>query len=260
MEFGICTSLDNAATLRSTGWDYVEESVQSLLKGQAPDEQWEGLARARSSPLPVPAANLLVPAALKITGPGVDSEALTQYIARVTARAKRVGIEILVFGSGGARNVPEGFDRGQAAKQIKAFLRTCSAAAAKDGVTIVVEPLNRKECNIINSVAEAMQYVSAVAHPNIRCLVDTYHLWLEDEPLENVQRAIGQIAHVHVADREGRVAPGESGKEDYRPLFRILKRGGYDRRISVEGNFPEPAIRERGARVLDYLKRQWQEA
>ena len=51
--------------------------------------------------------------------------------------------------------------------------------AASHGVLIVAEPLNRGECNIINTVAEAMEYVQAVNHPNFNCLVDSYHLWLE---------------------------------------------------------------------------------
>ena len=78
--------------------------------------------------------------------------------------------------------------------------------------------------------------------------------------LENVASAVRWIKHVHVADKEGRVPPGESGTADYRPLFRILKAGGYDSLISVEANFPEPDIRAKGAKVLDFLKRQWQEA
>src|SRR5438067_348962 len=68
-------------------------------------------------------------------------------------------------------------------------------------------------------------------------LVDSYHLWAEDEPLENVERAMKHIRHVHVADRAGRVAPGVSGvaaENDYCDLFRLLKSGGYDQTISVE--------------------------
>jgi sugar phosphate isomerase/epimerase len=128
------------------------------------------------------------------------------------------------------------------------------------GVTIVVEPLNRRECNIINSVADAMDVVGSVAHPGLACLLDSYHSWVEDEPLDRIAGAVRWIKHVHVADKDGRVPPGESGTSDYRPLLRILKEGGYDGMISVEGNFPEADIRRNGAKVLEFLKRQWQEA
>ena len=154
--------------------------------------------------------------------------------------------------------MPEGFDRTAARDQIIEFLRRCAPVAERCGVTITIEPLNRQECNIINSVAEAMEYVNTVKHPHIACLVDTFHLWLEDEPLGHLRDAMGQIRHVHLADRDGRVAPGESGKADYRPVFSILKAGGYDGLISVEANFPDLA--GRGPAVLAFIRQQWAEA
>ena len=124
---------------------------------------------------------------------------------------------------------------------------------------IVLEPLNKGECNIINSVAEGMEYVRAVNNPAFQCLVDSYHFWLEDEPLENLRRAMPSIKHVHLADKEGRVAPGLSGKADYRPFFRVLKQGGYDSTISFEGA-DMPDFEVTAPKVLEFIKRQWSEA
>src|SRR5207237_9062708 len=141
----------------------------------------------------------------KITGPEANMERLRDYMTRVTRRASKVGTKILVFGSAGARQIPDGFDRGKAKEQIIAFAKMSAELAGKHGVTIVAEPLNRKESNVINSVAEGMEHVSAVNHPNFKCLVDSYHFWLEQEPLENLRNAMPHIAHVHLADTEGRV-------------------------------------------------------
>ncbi|MGH7215036.1 MAG: sugar phosphate isomerase/epimerase family protein [Tepidisphaeraceae bacterium] len=256
--FGVCTSVDHAAVMKAGGWDFVEENVQTFLQGLAPDVQWTNDAKAKASPLPIPCAALLVPGSLKITGPSVDVAALTKYIGTVAARAQTCGLRKLVFGSGGARNVPEGWSRDEAREQVLAFLRMATPIAQRHSVTLVVEPLNRKECNIVNTVAEAMTYVREVDHPNVRCLVDSYHLWLEDEPLSNVKEAMPAIRHVHLADKDGRVAPGESGMSDYRPLFRVLKEGGYDAEVSVEAvNFDIP---KDGRRVLEFLKKQWSDA
>jgi D-psicose/D-tagatose/L-ribulose 3-epimerase len=257
MRFGICTTIEKSAAARDAGWDYIEESVQGLLQGLEPDERWTGPARAKASALPILAANMLVPAALKITGPDVDVEKLSSYMREVLRRADQMNIRTLVFGSGGARNVPDAFPCDTAAEQITEFVRTSASVAAECGVTIVIEPLHRGECNIINSVAEAMKYVVAVGHPNLRCLVDSYHSWVEDEPLDDVRLAMPSIQHVHVADKIGRVAPGESGQSDYRPLFRVLKDGGYDGLISVEASFDVPVS---GKRVLEFLRKQWNDA
>lgn len=258
MRFGICTTIENSAAARVAGWDFIEESVQGLLKGLEPDNQWTGPDRAASSALPVLAANMLVPGPLKITGPDVNKEKLAEYIRTVLRRAEKLNIRTLVFGSGGARHVPDGFPRDTAAEQIAEFVRTSAAGAAEYGVTIVVEPLHRGECNIINSVAEAMKYVAAVGHPNLKCLVDSYHFWMENEPLENLRNAMPRIAHVHIADKVRRTPPGESGQADYRPFFRVLKDGGYDGLVSVEATSFD--IASSGPRVLEFLRKQWNEA
>src|SRR5205814_709414 len=116
------------------------------------------------------------------------------------------------------------------------------------------------ECNIVNTIAQAADYVRTVNHPNFRILLDTYHFWLENDSPQILIDALPLIAHVHVADKDGRLPPGESGKSNYRPLFRILKQGGYDSTISVESDFPDDLIRRRGGKILEYLKHEWQES
>jgi sugar phosphate isomerase/epimerase len=175
-------------------------------------------------------------------------------MTRVIARATRCGTKMLVFGSGVAREVPAGFDRERARQQIVVFAEMSSQLAAENGVMLVVEPLNRGECNIINSIGEAMQYVRDVHHPNFRCLLDTYHFWLENDDTTSID--VSAIRHVHVADKEGRTPPGESGTSDYRPLFAILKRAGYDGLISVEAGSWK-SLAEQAPRVLRFLKQQW---
>jgi sugar phosphate isomerase/epimerase len=259
MKFGICTPWTNAQSVAAAGWDYIEESVQAILQGTVDDANWTQAQKITASELPVPVANLLVPAAIKITGPAADLPTLQKYMTRVLSRAPGVGIKTLVFGSGGARNVPDGFDRVAALNQIIEFLRISAPIAARHGVTIVIEPLNRRECNIINSVEEAIVYIKTVNHPNVQCLVDSYHFWLENEPLESLENAMPWIRHVHLADTEGRVAPGQSGKADYLPFFRVLKNGGYDSLMSFEGtamlDFENTA-----PKVLAFIKKQWSEA
>jgi sugar phosphate isomerase/epimerase len=259
VQFGVCVPIEQSAIVAAMGFNYVEEVVGRLLQGEIDDEHWTGAKRAAGAALPLPAANALVPGTLKITGPDVSLEKLRAYIHRIVERTAQVGIKTLVFGSGVARNVPEGFDRKEARRQILDFLRTALPFCARRDIVMVCEPLNRGECNIINSVAEAMEYVWQVDHPNFQCLVDSYHLWLENEPLEHVKDAMPWIRHVHVSDTEGRRPPGLSGKNDYRPLFAELKRGGYAGTISIETINYAPILDE-AAQSLAFLKKQWNEA
>jgi sugar phosphate isomerase/epimerase len=251
MQYGICTSIASAHLVKETGWDYIEVPAKELLQQEV-----------ERSPLPVLAANLLVPPALKITGPDVRPDELFGHLSRVIDRASQLGVKVLVFGSGGARNVPEGFDRNEGIEQLFSFCRRAADMAAKANVLIALEHLNSGECNIVKSVVEATLCVDVVDKPSFGLLLDTYHYWVEDEPMPYVEVAakLRGFRHMHVADKDGRVPPGESKTSNYRPLFRILKSSGYDSRISVEGNFPDRLIRERGAQILDYLKREWQES
>jgi sugar phosphate isomerase/epimerase len=258
MQFGICTTIANASAAKSAGWDFIEENAQTYLAGQLEDDAWDAPARIAASALPVPSVNMLVPAALKIVGPQVDTSALERYISRALRRARALGVHICVFGSGGARAVPEYFDRAQARDQIIRFLKYAAPIAADSGVTIAIEALNRKECNIINTFPEAAQLAAEVAHPACQCVFDTYHFWAESEPLDHVRQHAPQITHVHVADLKNRAAPGESGLDDYRPLLEILKAIRYDKRISVEA--VDFDIAAAGSRVLDFLRDAWQRA
>jgi sugar phosphate isomerase/epimerase len=254
MEFGVCTSVDNAPAVKAAGWDYVEDSVQSLLQGLTPDADWQGLRRVQDAPLPVPTCNLLVPASLKITGPDASPPQLRAYLDTVLRRAAQCRIEILVFGSGGARQIPDGFDRNTARNQLLDFLRTAGELAARHNVTVVIEPLNRKECNVLNTVEECAGYVRQTGLPHVQCLVDSFHFWENAEPLDTLAAAMPHIHHVHVANRTTRTAPSMDGS-DYQAFFRVLKQAGYNRRISVEA--VDFDLSAGASRPLTFLKARW---
>jgi sugar phosphate isomerase/epimerase len=256
--FGLCTAIKDAKVLADAGFDYVEPSVQQYLRGETADDDYE---REASDVLPAPACNMLVPGHLKVTGPERDASKLETYMERVLRRAGEAKVETLVFGSGAARMIPDGFDRDEARSQILGFLRLIGPIAQRHGVVVVIEPLNRGECNVLNGVAESMTYVREVDHPHVKCLVDSYHHWLEKEPIGDIADAGGDIAHVHVADEHGRRVPGKGtapNPASYEDFFRPLKHNGYDGRISIEGNWQQDA--EALGEALDLIRRAWDAA
>jgi sugar phosphate isomerase/epimerase len=236
MRFGVCIPIDRAPEAAAAGWEFVEEIVTRFLDASIPDAQWRGVEQAKQSPLPILAANRLVPATLKVTGPEVNREALRTYLQTVIHRAGAVGMKYLVFGSGPARRVPDGFDRSRARDQMLDFIRIATGFCSQCGVTLVAEHLYKKETNIMNSLAEAMEYVKAINHPNFQCLVDSHHFWAEHEPMADLDAAMPWIKHVHVSDIIGRGAPGETNDHDYRSFFAALHRGNYDAAITVESD------------------------
>jgi sugar phosphate isomerase/epimerase len=257
LKFGLNVPVEQAGAAARAGWDFTEDVVVDLLQAEVSDAAWRGIERARRSPLPIPAANRLLPPTLKVTGPNVDLATLRRYMSIIARRAQAIGMHILVFGSGPARSVPEGFDRARARDQILDFCRMAADLCGERDVTLVVEPMHRGESNIINGVGEATEYVRAVNHPNLQCLADSYHSWLEHEPIGDIERAMRSIRHVHVADVEGRRSPGETGKHDYRGFFAALRRGGYEGVITVESTDLQQ-LPDGAARVLEFLRAQWE--
>ena len=186
--------------------------------------------------MPTPAANLFVPQAIKVVGPDIHVEQQTAHVKKVMARLSKMGVQVLVFGSGGARRVPDGFSKDEAWTQLVDFSRRAADEAKTVGITVTIEPLRTQETNIINSAAEGLKLVEAVNHPNFQLMIDFYHLASEKEDPSIVVRAKDHLRHLHVANPNGRVFPQAWDEFDYAPFFAALKTIGYDKRISMEGS------------------------
>ena len=235
VKVGYCTSLKNVDAAKAAGFDYVEVSATEVAAMSDADFD-AAAAHARRVGMPTPAANLFVPQALKVVGPDINLEQQTAHVKKVMARLSRLGVEVLVFGSGGARRVPDGFDRAQAWTQLVDFSRRAADEAKPYGITVAIEPLRKQETNIVNTAAEGLDLVNAVNHPSFQLMIDFYHLASEHEDPAIVLKAKDHLRHLHVANPNGRVFPQKWDEFDYAPFFDNLKAIGYDRRISMEGS------------------------
>lgn len=243
MQFGVCGDPALAPVAAHAGFDYLEGSVGGLLKPREPESAFEAALKVlREAPLPCPALNGLMPGdQLKITGKTADLAQLRKYVATTLERAERAGVRIIVFGSGGARQVPEGFGLQDARDQLTAFCAMLGPIAQRHGVTIVVEPLNRAECNILNTVSECAILVRNVGHPAVRLLVDAYHFLRESDSYADIVASGDIVAHAHVATSPVRRAPAAEPC-DFAPFFQALARAGYNGRVSIEAGLREPAV------------------
>jgi sugar phosphate isomerase/epimerase len=240
MQFGVCGDFATAQAAADAAYDYAEWSVPNLLKPQESDDVFQAvLAEIRSAQLPYPVANGFVPGELKITGPDADLSVLQTFVTTAMQRAEVVGIDTIVFGSGGARQVPDGFDKQKATEQIIAFCQMVGPIAQRHGVTVAVEHLNESECNILNTLDECAAVVRAVDHPNIRLLVDGYHLMHDNGSYESIVEHGDLLTHAHIATVPNRKAPAAEAC-DFTAFFSALKRANYNGRISIEGKIPDP--------------------
>lgn len=134
---------------------------------------------------------------------------------------------------GGARRAPSGWPLARAFSQYVESLRICAPLARDHGVVLLVEPLNRGDCNVVNTLLEGVSAVARVADPNVRLLADIYHMRCNGESPDDIVKAGPWLAHVHVAEAGARTAPGVAG-DDFTPYFQALAEARYAGDLSIE--------------------------
>lgn len=260
MQYGVCIDPGMAPVVAAAGFDFIELNVQGHLRTL--DEELiflEELSRIKAAPLPAIAANSFLPSSLKITGPEpADWATLEAYVKRAFGRAQAAGVSTIVFGSGGARRIPDGFDRDKAWQQLVMFGKMTGKAARPHNITVVVEPLNetRGECNVLTTIGESAQYVRDVDHPNVMLLVDSYHWGLDNDSYDDLVGSTSLLRHVHIATIEHRLPPGFE-PANFSDFFRALQVGGYDGPISIEAKWDNvEAQAEKAYAALTNMVRQ----
>ena len=241
MKIGMCMFLwttrvtgEHEAILRdikATGFDGVEIPV---FEG-SPDDYRRlgdlldaiGLERTAVSAMGDPAMNLI----------GADAATRAAGIAHVTWAidcAAALGAGTLCgplhstlghfSGDGPTR---EEFERSIAAQ------RAIGAHAARRGVTIGLEALNRFECYLVNTMDALSAHVDAIGHPNIRAMYDTFHANIEEaDPIGAFTRNLKNIVHVHISEND-RGVPGR-GNIPWDETFAAIRASGYDGWLTIE--------------------------
>lgn len=256
MRFGCTTSeVGRIWPLAEIGYDYVELSARTLAP--LDDEHTFASIRERILAAPIRPEALcgFIPpyVGLRVVGPEVDRARLRGYVETVLGRASQIGTKVAVFGSGSSRMVPDGYPRAKALDQLRDFLATSAEMAAALGITLAIEVLNRGETNLVNTMDEALALVRDLGRPNLRTMVDYYHVLTDGQSLQQVQQAGSLLVHAHTSDA-GRQPPGTGGS-DQAAFLSALRSAGYDGRLSIECRFQD-FPREASA-ALAHLKDVW---
>jgi len=129
--------------------------------------------------------------------------------------------------------VVEGVGRERAMDWLVAALQECLEEAARRDVRLALEPLNRYETQLINTVAEGLNLIERVGADNFGLLLDTFHMNIEEPVIKESIRACGdRIFHFHVAD-SNRWYPG-AGHLDFECILDTLFATGYEGFVSGE--------------------------
>jgi sugar phosphate isomerase/epimerase len=251
MKIGVCTGVDNISIAEMIGFDYLEPAVSAVASMEEVDFE-KSVKLVEESNIKCEVFNIFFPGTIKLFSEDFSMEVIDEYVRKAFKRIKTLGAEIAVFGSGGARKIPEGMSDGFARTRMQDVLIFIGDIAKEFDINVAIEPLNTRETNNINSVADALELKKKIDHPNIKLLADFYHMRMEIEDMVILNEAALDIIHLHIANSNKRVYPRDAGEDAYEEFFEMLKTIGYSGRLSIEVSGGD--LKEDGPGALSLLR------
>lgn len=233
MRYGICTGIENAGLLASLGYDYIELSVTKTMQIE-PEALKTYRAGLGASGIAAETFNILFPKTMNLVDGSVSREELRAYLGQAMELIASFDGKVVVFGSGKCRTCPPEIKYIDAYQRLVEAFQVTGEAAAEHGIQVVIEPLSRKETNMICTVAEGALLQNDVARENVGLLADYFHVCANHDNVADIA-SIKEFGHIHIASGNGRRYPLPDDGEDYTGLFKALKAIGYDGRMSIEG-------------------------
>ena len=196
MKFGVCigTDIEKMKYIKSLGFDYAESHCQEIVR-----KDKEYLDAMKATGIPVIAANCFI--GMKVVGEEKDETKIKEYLETLFANASYLGLKHLVFGSSGARRIPDGMTLEEGRAEIVDFLKNLVAPLAeKYNLPVAIEPLRPEECNAINTVADGVEIAKRAGSPYIKVLADVAHMYVQNESMESLLEYKGMIIHAHTSN------------------------------------------------------------
>ncbi|MED4599130.1 sugar phosphate isomerase/epimerase [Paenibacillus validus] len=126
--------------------------------------------------------------------------------------------------------------------------------ASEWDVTLVIEPLNRYESCIVNTAEHALQFVQEVGHPNVKTLLDSYHMNVEEKDMETPFFTVkDHLEILHVAD-SNRQALGR-GHINFAPFVSGIQKAAFNGTVVVECCAPgaNPFQADKGHPAMEWI-------
>jgi sugar phosphate isomerase/epimerase len=126
-----------------------------------------------------------------------------------------------------------GVSRDQALGWLTEALEELAPRAQAHGVSLLFEPLNRYETNVLNNVEDSLAFLEQLRAQNVKLLCDLFHMNIEEVNIADALRRAGpRLGHVHFADSNRRAAG--FGHTDLVPLVQALRNINYTGYLSAE--------------------------
>ncbi len=158
------------------------------------------------------------------------------FIGAMVDLAGGFGVPAIVGSMQG--RVADGVSREEALAWLREELDQLGPRAHALEVPLLFEPLNRYETDLLNTVAETVEFLGTLRTRNVKLLLDLFHANIEEADMAAAIRQAGNyLGHVHFADSNRRAVG--LGHTDFSLIVAALRDVGYDGYLSAEV-FPLP--------------------
>jgi D-psicose/D-tagatose/L-ribulose 3-epimerase len=243
------------ADAKAAGFEYVDLAMQDVI-AKSPEDFTKLVNQLQTSGMRALAGYNSVPKMIKLVGPDVNKSWQEGHLTALIARASALKLTYLILNAGGSWQVPEGFSREEAFSQVADFCRRFADAAAKENITVLIEPLRSTDSNMLITIAEAVKLVETVKHPHFHLMVDYSFMMITKDDPAALLKAGKHLKHVHIANPTPtpRVYPMDESESDYAAFFRVLKQIDYRGGLSVHAGTKSFATE--APRAIAFLRRQ----
>ncbi len=253
IRFGVCASFDNIPDLIEAGYDYLEFGF-NVLVNMSEEDYKKALDTVKEHNFFAESFNGFFPGDMRLVGHEVDIDRIKAHCEKGLERAASLGGKVVVIGSGAARKVCACGNKEKAYEQFAEVLGLVGDLAKKYGITVVVEPLNTGETNLINTVAEGLELCKKVNRDNVKGLADFFHVYKSGESLDAIRNEGKNLGHLHLARaNDDRAMPYEEDIPTIKEWAKAVKESGYEGRLSLEGGY-KPEFKECIIRTRKIIK------
>jgi D-psicose/D-tagatose/L-ribulose 3-epimerase len=117
-------------------------------------------------------------------------------------------------------------------------LRGICHDAADFGLSVAIEPINRFETDMVNTVDDALRMVREIDHPAAKMMIDSFHMTIEESDLGAAIRAAGtDLIHVQVSENHRGVTG--TGLTPWTAFRDALREVGYTGSVVIESFTPD---------------------
>ncbi|MFN3308567.1 MAG: sugar phosphate isomerase/epimerase family protein [Anaerolineales bacterium] len=145
-------------------------------------------------------------------------------------------------------------DKASSLQRLGELLHAACEVAAPKGVRLALEPLNRFEGDLLQTVSETLAFIEQVDHAGLGLLIDTFHVNIEESSYtQPYQQALAaeRLFYTHLGDNNRR-PPGQ-GLIDFKPILATLCHGGYQGWLSAE-LLPLPDADQAARLTIEYIR------